>query len=465
MSFDALAALLTCPACGSSAGLSRESDDELACPDCGTRFPLLACGDARIPWLFSDPAVARIEWRARLQAFDAENAAEQRRLRAALDARNASKTARKRIVSALDGRDRQRQEIHGLLRPLFGKSAAEVTAADKLFGGLMPRQQGLTTYLTNVFRDWAWENGENEQLFAGVEAVMACDVRDGPGTVLTLGSGAGRLTYDFHRRFRPELSLSLDLNPLLLLAGARAVQGDAVLLHEFPIAPLDGQSAVRAQRCAAPEALDAGNSGRFHFLLADAMVPPLRPGSIDTLFTPWLIDIIPRDLADYVRCLNALLKPGGVWINTGSLAFEHHDERWRYSPEETLALIEHAGFELLGQDRRTVQYLQSPLSAHGRTESVLSFAVRKTGDCPAPRTFAHQAEWLLDTSLPVPAPTMEMAVASSQNLLKATVFSLVDGKRSIDEIGAAIAQRFGTEPPQAVQAARSILDEFDGRSR
>jgi hypothetical protein len=110
--------------------------------------------------------------------------------------------------------------------------------------------------------------------------------------------------------------------------------------------------------------------------------------------TPWLIDIVPQNLAESVRCVNRLLKKGGVWLNTGSLAFFHRNEAWCYGEEEALELIAAGGFEVL--------------------------------------------------------------VASASHLLKARIFAAIDGKRSIDEIAFFIAKRYGLQRSEAKGAVERI---------
>ena len=53
-------------------------------------------------------------------------------------------------------------------------------------------------------------------------------------------------------------------------------------------------------------------------------------------------------------------------MNTGSLAFFHQRESWRYSEEEALQVLEASGFEILSVAREALPYLQSPVSAHGQ---------------------------------------------------------------------------------------------------
>lgn len=449
----ALSHLLACPACASQGLSFSKRRDTFLCPECDVQFPIFQCGRTQTPWLFADPATTRLEWKARYHGFLHTNSLELERLRKARNVGKCSKTGRQRILRLLQAREQQRNQIVSLLAPLDLDGIAWPADATSLLHGKLPKSQGLSSYISNVFRDWAWNNGENEAQLAAVESVLDAAARSNIGSVLTLGAGACRLPYDLHRRHSPELSVVLDLNPLLLQIASQVTQGNIVSLCEFPVAPLNAESYAVLQECTAPVEID-----NFHFLLADAMNPPFVKGGFDTVVTPWLIDIVPQDLRAIMARVNHCLALDGVWVNTGSLAFFHKDETWRYSEEEVLELLELNGFEVLTAERRTMPYLQSPHSSYGRTEKVFSFAARKTKHADVPAVSAYLPNWILDTSLPIPSST-EMAIGSSNHLLKAQVLDKVNGKYTINQIGRILARQYGLGKPETIHAVRRILME------
>ena len=437
--------------------------DSLTCRECATRFPLYQSGTLAIPWLFRHPEDALLEWRARFNSYLHASTSEQARLQAALLDPHCGKAAAARIAAIGRAKEAQRRQIFELLAPLGLDTPRSNPALDRsgLLHGTLPRQQGLLSYYDNVFRDWAWDNGENERLLDCLGRVLQPVTGYSAGKVLTLGAGAGRLPYDFHRQYRPELSVTLDLNPLLVMLASRVLQGQSVPFYEFPIAPLDKASHAVLWSCAAPEALSADELANFSVLLADGTQPPFKQGSFDTVITPWYIDIVPQDFADGVRNVNRLLREGGVWLNTGSLAFFHRNETWCYSQEETLELLVTNGFEVLAAERAAIPYLQSPRSAHGRVERVFSFAVRKVASAGAPRPNPYLPQWVRDPHRPVP-DLDEFVVASAHHLLQAEALAAIDGKRTIDEIAVLVAKRYGLQKSEARSAVeRVLLDIFE----
>ena len=322
----------------------------------------------------------------------------------------------------------------------------------------------MTSYYSNVFRDWSWDNGENAKLFECVGCVLQSEAAFVSGKMLTLGAGAGRLSYDLHRHYRPEASVALDINPLLVFLASRVIGGARVALHEFPIAPLNKASFAVLRECAAPEPLAAELAAvSFSFVLADALNPPFKPGSFDSVLTPWLLDIVPQSPAECARAVNRQLKVGGVWINTGSLAFFHRNEAWCLSEEELLELVAASGFKIIASERRRIPYLQSPASAHGRVETVLSFSARKTADAIGAKTAQHLPAWFLEADRCIP-DFDEFVVASADHLLKAQILAAIDGRRTVEEIALLVAKRYGLQKSEAKGAVqRILLDLYESR--
>ena len=394
-----------------------------------------------------------LEWKARYNGFLHTNSVELERLRQARSDDQCSRRGHKRISKLLQAHEHHREQVTAILAPIGLEQINWPADATSLLQSKLPKNQGLSSYSSNIFRDWAWDNGENEVLLDAIDSVLKPDARSNIGSIVTLGSGAGRLSYDMHRRYAPDMSVLLDHNPYLLHIAGQVIQGHEVSLYEFPVAPLNEASFAVLQKCHAPTALVDRN---FYYLLADALNPPVARESCDTIVTPWLIDIIAEDLRIFIPRINQSLVEGGVWVNTGSLAFFHRDESWCYSEEEVLELVEANGFEILATERRSIPYLQSPHSAHGRIEEVLSFSAVKVHSVDAEEKKPYIPAWVLNSTRPVPSST-ETEICSSNYLLKAQVLALVDGKRTINQIARMVARQYGLGLPETLHAVKHIL--------
>jgi len=82
----------------------------------------------------------------------------------------------------------------------------------------------------------------------------------------------------------------------------------------------------------------------LHVVAADVTRAPFAAGAFDTVITPWLIDVLDDDLAVFARRVNRWLRPGGRWVNSGSLAFSADDPVRRYALEEVREIVAASGF-------------------------------------------------------------------------------------------------------------------------
>src|SRR5207253_3242160 len=123
---------------------------------------------------------------------------------------------------------------------------------------------------TNLFRDWAWTESEENSL-AAAAVLRAAGKAEAAGDLVVLGAGSGRLAYDLARSRRFSRVLATDVHPILLTVGARAAAGRATSLHELPLMPDSIDNAAVARRLVAPEPADPD-------VLAHAFVDALEPG-------------------------------------------------------------------------------------------------------------------------------------------------------------------------------------------
>jgi uncharacterized protein YbaR (Trm112 family) len=434
--------LLCCPRCG---GALEQSTVDIECGACGTEFPWVD----GIPWLFHDPLLALGEWRGRTHAFLSALETQAGHYRAALDDGLTRASTRSRLKLQAAACTDHARRLRALLSPLLGSAPA---AAPEMYRGLdvaLPAKQGLTGYYANLHRDWCWGETENEAAYRLVDETLGPDP---VGRLLLPGVGAGRLAYDLHRRRRPEVTLGIDVNPLFLLAAARLYDGGELELYEFPIAPRDLASHAVLRRLEASAPTGPG----LHLLFADATRAPLRSGVFDTVVTPWFVDVVGEDLAVFARRLNAWLRPGGRWVNSGSLVFDSSRPEHRYSAEELLEIVADAGFEDVRLREDEVPYLASPASRHARRETVVSFVATKRHEVPAVAARSAGPPWLERTDLPVPL-LQEIAARQLEMRVLAFVLALVDGRRSIRDIAALLAEKRMMTAEEAEPAVRGVL--------
>ena len=397
-----------------------------------------------------EPRLALAEWRGRLHHLLTHYAGEAARQRAGLETPAATALARARIARVATALEDQGERIRALMRPLGIAGRHEAAAVHAALGTELPVNQGLTTYYPNLHRDWCWGDDENRASFEAVTASL-------PGTgvharVLVLGAGAGRLAYDLHQHLRPSLTLALDFNPFFLLAAARILAGPPLELYEFPIAPrsIEDHALLRMHAAPAPPA-----PGLLP-VLADASAPPFLPGTFDLVLTPWFIDVAGEPVERIARRVNALLAPGGQWINHGSLAFADSGPGEAWSLEELVDALPSAGFTRPEPSESRQPYLASPASRHARIESVITFRARKERDLPAPPPGRELPRWIQEPDLPVPVLPQIRAQALSTRVY-AFLLAMIDGERTIRDMARLMEQQKLMPAEDALPAIRGFL--------
>jgi len=433
------ARLLACPACGS--GLTGD-----ACLACRVDYPTLA----GIPWLMPEPRASLIEWRGRLHHLLTHYGAEAGRWRGAFGRAAAGSLTRQRLERVAAAYDDQAARLRELMQPLGLERRQEAHAVHVALGTELPLSQGLSSYYTNLHRDWCWGDAENEASLAAVTGTLPDGAR--PRRVLVLGAGAGRLAYDLHRALAPQLTLALDFNPLFALAAARIATGKALELYEFPIAPRTIADHAVLRRLTAPAPAPPG----LEFVLADATAPPFLAASFDLVLTPWLIDVLGEPMDRQLQRINALLAPGGLWVNHGSLAFADADPSQAVSLEELLEMLPATGFSRTRVAEARMPYLSSPASRHARQETVITFCACKERDLPAPARGRALPEWLRRSDLPVPQLAQFRAQALATRVY-AFLLAMIDGERTIRDMARLMEQQKLMTAEDAEPAIRRFL--------
>lgn len=431
----------------------------LACPRCGNELSGFSCKACQldypviddIPWLFAEPSATRTDWRNRYQFALADFTSLQQHTQQALNEsgnEEISSATRSRLQRLIAGYESQIEATKTLLGGLEFGPMADLTTYLALKTRLPPQAQ-LFSYDANVFRDWCW--GEQENTIS-INAVMDILQDQTPQRILVLGAGAGRLAYDLHQRLRPELTVALDMNPLLSAITRRLSNGARVELVEFPRSPIDAHSVALPRTLKAPEPAAEG----MEVVLADAMRPPFVPGSFDLVLTPWLIDVVDTPPGEFLQRLNPLLKKGGAWIHHGSLAFTHANPLDRPDLIELAALAERNGFENITSEEVTAPYLDSPVSRHARRETIVTLRGRKAADVGELPKYQSLPDWLAKGRTPIPLlPAFQTQAMSTR--IHAFIMSLVDGKRSLLDIAALLEKQQLMSKTDAEVAIRGFL--------
>jgi hypothetical protein len=401
------------------------------CGACSSGFPVIG----EIPWLFPEPRQALADWRGRLGMLSQHLASEAAAMRGGAAAREAGPATRRRLEHVATAYDDQVRRLAALLAPLGVDQSGMSEATHRGIGTRLPLEQGLTNYYVNLQRDWAWGEEENAAGLGEIVGVLGGEAR-GLGRTLVQGAGAGRLAYDLHQGGDAPLTVATDFNPLLLFVAREMFAGRTLELYEFPIAPRKLEDGAVLRRLGSPSAARAG----LELVAADALQAPFADAAFDTVVTPWFVDIIGEPFARVAARVNLLLKPGGRWINSGSLSFSRAAHADRIGLEEALEIMPQAGFTDVRVREGTLPYMRSPASRHSRLESVVTWVARKSAPAAEVPRARVLPDWLLQPDRPVPRTrAFEMQAISSR--VHAFLLAMINGERSMRDMARMLVEQ------------------------
>jgi SAM-dependent methyltransferase len=400
------------------------------CGACSSGYPVIG----GIPWLFPEPRQALAEWRGRLGLLTQHLASEATAMRATLGEGALEAGTRRRLEHVACANDDQIERLRRLLAPLGIDQGGIAESTHLGLGTRLPTEQGLTNYYVNLHRDWCWGEEENQAAVNELRSLLG--TLNGLGRVLVQGAGAGRLAYDLHALSDATLTVATDFNPLLLFAARELFAGGSVELYEFPIAPRSIEDHAVLRRLVAPAPARSG----LELVAADALQPPFADGAFDTVVTPWFVDIIGEPFARVAARVNLALKPGGRWINYGSLAFSRAAHAERLSLEEVRGFMPKAGFAGFEMREAAIPYMRSPASRHARVESTISWVANKVGPAAEAPRARVLPDWLLQPDKAVPrTPEFEMQAISSR--VHAFLLALINGERSMRDMARILVEQ------------------------
>lgn len=416
-----------------------------------------------LPWLFPDSKATLVAWKERAALLLGHLKAEIEDLKIRIG-ESTSDLTRSRLEETRALKIKHLEMLKRTLDPLKPQSKLSVEK-QQAFGYRLPLRQGLLGYFPNLIRDWS-PRFDNENL-ANFNAARSHFEKSGgdlaakTGTVLILGSGGSRFAYDWAEAFPDSTVIAFDLNPVLLLAAARLNSGATIRGVETATSPKDPANPGREVELKCPR----GPRTNLHFVFGDVYALPFLNASVDLCITPWLVDILPRRFSDLCSSIAGVVKPSGVWLNTGSFNFDFRNQSENLSVEEAREVAGRFGWDFSSPatnevTRMEIPYLQSEFDLHRRFETVTQFAWRRSqSPAPAKPHIDDRVEWLRDSKMKIPNYPEFQERATSLGVM-ALVLSLADGTRSIDEIAAVIAVEHGLSNSEAQEAAATFFDRF-----
>jgi hypothetical protein len=360
--------------------------------------------------------------------------------------------AEKRLRKMLQAKMEQKKEIQKILSPIVNQEEGNLELSISMKVPL-PVTQSLSSYYSNLHRDWGWEDSEENRLSLEFVREALQNVAKSE-SMLVLGSGASRLPFDLHQSLGIKRTLAIDINPLLLYSAKKIIDGQKISLYEFPSAPKTLESVAIKRRLSAPQPLAKDSS--FSFAFADALNPPVKPGTYSWIMTPWFIDIVPADIHYTLSMINFLLPEDGLWIQFGPISFQRNQPELCYSPEEFRGIVKGSGFEIIYDKMVAIPYLQSPDSFRQRTENIAVIVARKEKAMSRPKKYQFTPDWLSSPDLPIEnIPALQSSFKIHE--ISAKFLHWIDGRRSLNDLASLFSSEYKVSQEHALGSISHFL--------
>jgi hypothetical protein len=101
----------------------------------------------------------------------------------------------------------------------------------------------------------------------------------------------------------------------------------------------------------------------------------------------------------------------------------------------------------------------SPASRHGRQEKVFTFSAWKERDASTPGRHRALPDWIVTGKEPVPL-TQSFRTQAMTTQIYSFMMSLIDGKRTIDEMAVVLQKQGLMSKEEAIPAIRTFLTQM-----
>ena len=450
--------LIACPICSKTGSIKNL--DHIICQSCDSKFFRLG----NIPGIFPSGNHQKDLWDHLLGVLVEDEKKSAFILNSELMKPGLSTLTRKRLESTL--------EFHGL-------TCTNVVEFLQYSGLQATKNSLFNEYSTNSFwkyyelilRDWCWgwppcENAEemnegtieksseyeknreyesaaedeNSIALNNILQLMEPALSNGfkPSRILFIGAGAGRLSWDLHCLLKPDMTVAMDFNPLLLSVASHMIKDNGEL-HFYERNLNDGKDSGFYRWPLQCPAGDKQLRDTWFPLLADARFTPFAAQSFDLIITPWFIDVMKGDCKDFIALVEKLLVPGGQWLNYGPFFYgDNVPQNLKYNNAELKDFLRLSQFSILNEDFFQVPYLCSPLTSSGRIERVWGTLAQSAmsrnhlddgGISDGLINHECLPPWMVMPHLPIPRLKQGLFPPELANIT-----SLIDGKNSINDL-------------------------------
>lgn len=328
-----------------------QNEKTLTCAD--KTYPYLG----KIPWLYKDPEYNFLVWGTKIEAYLKQ---EENYLSFMIHQANktSNKLTKKRLTKIHEAKLKNLKVMNKLLTPFLGHQPIAIGQST----------QQIYSYFQLIFRDWAWK-GEEVQAY---EEFVDAHLQEKDKKVLVLGAGACGLSYHLANKYPEKEIISVDHNPFLLFIAQKIFEGQEVKLSDYSFYPEDIELSAQQHKIK----ISKLENDNHHFILSSFPHLPFAFDTFDTIIAPWFFDILDTSFTESIQYILNFLNHDGQLLFYGPNNVHKPNMLHQLTPNEVRAEIENL-FGEVTQNIQKLKYLESPLDAQQRTETVQFIVAQK----------------------------------------------------------------------------------------
>ena len=309
---DRLSSFVVCPVCLSEL---ESIENRLRCGDCDVAFPVIRSTPEGmpLPLLVCDPHTYAAGEKIFLDQYSQQHRAAAESYRESASREGLRQTTLLRIAEALDHNAGLLSTFADSL-PVEDGPLGEYTSPGgiDLFGALR--------------RDWSGAQEAEEELKAGLDALLSVMRPNSPKSILVLGAGVGRRICDLAEDCPVVVGVDLSFT----MASAFQWLCDREELTAYQL--LTGNFHRAADECERIDARRDRADGDPIYVIGDATRLPFEAEQFDAVVSDYFTDIVP--LSNLLPEVARVLRPTGRFYHFGPLGYAFPDHSEHYAIDE-----------------------------------------------------------------------------------------------------------------------------------
>jgi ubiquinone/menaquinone biosynthesis C-methylase UbiE len=386
-----------------------------------------------IPWLFSEPEESFLIWATKISNYISEEESNIAILKTVTGLENESLT-RARLESSLKAKVTNLNQLKSSLNVFDGLTSVNLESST----------QQIHSYSKLIFRDWCWEDQENDLYVEYINKNSDFNNK----RVLILGAGACGLSYKLAQSNTESTFYSVEHNPYLAFMANEIINSEGVSLTEYTPYPTSLANISKEWK------VKPQNSIKNHNIILSSFPKlPFNHDSFDIIIAPWFLDILDQGFKVALSQAKEFLKKDGTFHFIGPANIHKPDFSDQFSSDEILNSFNDE-FKSVTSTQKFVQYLNSPLESQKRTESVLFLSAINKYESE------NLEEPLSSDGIEKIKFTSDFKNYKLRNETFNRIFKHINGDMELTDLAIKLESEFGISDKESLHYARTFINKI-----